>query len=134
MTNVPRGWSLSWGIKASFLLYVGRQLGSEASVGGGAGYTSGHEFTFPESTESPVDLGAERGVLKFEGDVRLRAHGGLLDVWMADPWVELDAPVSTLSLASGRSPDRARRTVIAALERHPETVVTTPWCSRSKRS
>lgn len=122
MTPVPQGCALSWGIKASFLQYVGRQLGSEASVGGGAGYTSSHEFTFPESTESTLDLGAERGVLKFDGDVRLRAHGGLLDLWIADPWVELDGPISTLSLAFGRSPDRGRRTVIASLERHPEPV------------
>ena len=107
-----------WGIKASFLGYVAKQHGAEVSIGGGTATTTTNEFLFPATVDMPA-IGPDG--MKFEGDVQFTAHGGMLNVVLADPWIQLDQNQTVLSvITGGYSGSTGTRTVIAELvEREP---------------
>jgi hypothetical protein len=73
---------LEWGVKASFVAYVRQAPDGSVVAGSGAGESSG-VFRFPLETCQAA------GALGFAGEVRFRAHGGALDVTLADPEVHL---------------------------------------------
>ncbi len=81
--------SLAWGVKASFVGYV-RAVGGSIVADEGA-HEEGGAFVFPASGTETSDASATaagRG-WRFEGRVTFRAHDGLLDVRIGDPWVRL---------------------------------------------
>ncbi|MDX6740925.1 HtaA domain-containing protein [Actinocorallia sp. A-T 12471] len=102
------GGGLVWGVKASFLGYVTRAEG-EITVAEGADVAEGQQaFVFPASDEKG----------KFTGQVGFDAHGGMLKVTIADPWIEIaDDGNATLSVVNPAklATDRSQRITIAAL-------------------
>ncbi|WP_158861663.1 HtaA domain-containing protein [Leifsonia sp. AG29] len=92
--------ALAWGVKHSFLVYVAAVGGNVVTDGGAE--ASAEEFRFPF-----VGEGAP-GEYRFAGRIRFRAHDGLLDVTIRDPWVR-KTPVSTQVSVS----DGSQRFVVA---------------------
>lgn len=109
-------YALLWGIKRSFLRYLAHQPSSRASVGGGAASTTDHRFLFPASGAVDSLSPTSAGILRFEGDVRLTAYGGMLDLVVAEPWIEIDAISTRLSVvAYDADRNTLVRTVVADL-------------------
>ncbi|WP_460774683.1 HtaA domain-containing protein [Microbacterium sp. GXF7504] len=82
--------TLVWGVKASLLAYV-------RGMGGGAVETTGvvkepSGFAFP---------GTDGDGHTFSGSVRLTAHGGIMDVTLADPAIVPDGEHWQLTVAHG---------------------------------
>lgn len=77
-----RDTGLAWGVKGSFVDYVERWPEASVELAPGTGRLPDGGFYFTPDPERPV------GARWFRGGVRLRAHGGLLDVSLADPRVE----------------------------------------------
>lgn len=77
-----RDTGLVWGIKDSFLAYVGRMPDTSVSLAPGSGQLPDGRFYFSPDPDAPA------GGFWFRGGFRLRAHGGLLDLSLADPRVE----------------------------------------------
>lgn len=85
-TGAWRG-ELRWAVKASFLDYV-RANGGSIDLEGGASEADG-EFVFPRGVDGlQIDGDRPRGSAKFVGGVRFTAHGGMLDVVIAEPRIE----------------------------------------------
>lgn len=97
---------LVWGIRGSLLRYVDSSGGS-VSLAPPAAWSDGL-FRFPSRPGEPGDA------LKFVGEVLIRAHGGLLDVQIADPALELVDGIGILSVAVL---DRSRRYRLASVVR-----------------
>ena len=106
---------LSWGLKTSFLTYVGRVPQSEVLVLGGADFDpTRHEFVFPA-----VDVagGPEDARLRFAGELQIVAHAGLLRLALSDPMVVVDGAQATL-VCTDRS-NGAERAEVCAIGRAP---------------
>jgi Htaa len=88
---------LRWGIKASFISYVVGMPDGSMSVTDGAVADSGG-FLFPVRDASAFDSRTGSGILRFGGDVRLRAHGGMLQVRISDPELVVDEEGQRLSI------------------------------------
>jgi len=88
------GGSLSWGVKKSFRDYVLGAFGDMTVLE--PAILQGEIVTFPASSSTSSD-----GVLRFHGAVRFRAHHGMLDVSIRDPWIETVSGEPQLSVAHG---------------------------------
>ena len=100
--------SLSWAIKASFLAYVRRSAGTIALVAPARPGDNGFVF--------PLVRPASEGLLSFGGGVACTAHGGMLDVLLAEPVVCFDGDDGWLMLGDRRDPfDPALRLRVARL-------------------
>ncbi|TAP39153.1 HtaA domain-containing protein [Arthrobacter sp. S39] len=105
-----------WGIKASFMRYLAMQHGTQASIGGGAAATAKNEFLFPAAPGVGFLPAAGPGGMRFEGDVHFIAHGGLLNVVLADPWIQRVGDQILLSFITGEySGSSVTPTVLAEL-------------------
>ena len=100
---------LAWAIKTSFLRYV-ESAGGSISLAPPAVWVSGR-FVFPRNERSDGQGGVR---LTFDGEVAIRAYGGLLDVQIADLTVLLDGD---RGLVSAATLDRSRRYDLAHLTR-----------------
>lgn len=88
---------LRWGIKASFVSYVvGMPDGAMSVTHGAVADPAG--FLFPVVDASAFDSRTGSGILRFGGDVRLRGHGGMLQVRIADPELVVDEEGPRLSI------------------------------------
>jgi hypothetical protein len=103
--------ALQWGIKTSLVSYVGSQSDGTVEVSDGAQRTPDGAFRFP-FLEQDTDT---HPVLRYTGAVRLRAHGGMLDIAVSDPWIEL-SPVPAISMLAAWTGDPAERVAIAHLD------------------
>jgi hypothetical protein len=102
LTAAAEPGHLAWGVRRSFVDYVQR-VGGTVSFGAAAFWRDG-AFRFP----------AQRGHSdRFTGEVLFVAHGGLLSVEIADPWLEEDRGVLVLTVSDFA---RAHRLAIAELE------------------
>lgn len=103
---------LAWGVKQSFRSYVEGSGGIIVAEEGATRAADG-TFLFEATAESDINLeqGELRGTGRFRGRVSFRAHGGLLSVTLADPWVEPAGDDWVLSIAETAT----RRTAIARL-------------------
>jgi hypothetical protein len=89
---------LAWGVKGSFLTYLKHLPDREIYVGEGAS-VSGDRFHFPAGSEGgEYDVGQDKGLLKFAGDVRFSGHFGMLYVVFHDPWLEIKGRQGTLTV------------------------------------
>lgn len=79
-----RTGALRWGVRASFLDYLRTLDDGEATAGGDAAF-DGDEFEFPLVDAAGFDPATGRGILTFSGSARFRGHGGMLDLFLADP-------------------------------------------------
>ena len=112
-------FALLWGVRATFVRYVARQPGASASVGGGAASTSDNRFVFPSfSADASADSTAAT-TMEFAGSVQFTAHGGILDLLLADPWLEENRRTLRLSFATRGANGQLSRTAVAELIEKP---------------
>ena len=113
----PRAVSaLQWGVKQSFRGYVA-MMGGVTEVDGGVEIAADGGFTFAVAPDSDLSLdaaGTLTGQGRFLGSVRFEAHGGMLEVFLADPTLEISATDAMMVVAD--SLDRTRRIAIARLD------------------
>lgn len=88
---------MRWGVKASFVAYVAGVSDGVMSVTDGALDTP-EGFIFPVADSSKFDSRSGMGELRFRGDVRLRAHGGMLAVRFADPCLSVSRKKAILTV------------------------------------
>lgn len=82
------GATLDWGFKESFRSYIdGSIANGEWTTADGAGYDT-PVFTFADGTGTFTPLSGD-GDIAFGGSVHFTGHGGVLDVTIANPRVEL---------------------------------------------
>ncbi|HWF00740.1 MAG TPA: HtaA domain-containing protein [Caulobacteraceae bacterium] len=111
---------LTWGLKESFRGYV-EAAGGAIETGEGASRDGAGAFIFPDAAEAASgeglslgDGGGPQGVARFVGQVRFQAHGGMLDVFLADPLIEITADAAVLRVAD--TPARDRQVHLANLD------------------
>jgi Htaa len=122
------GHALTWAVKASFLAYMNRMRGRITLVR--PAYPAAAGFAFPhvpaayragDGGETP-DAGERAfGVreLAFAGGVAFSAHGGMLDVTLAEPVLVFDDEGTLLTVADMTLPGGGARAVIATLAGWP---------------
>lgn len=106
--------TLSWGVKQSFRGYM-EAAGGTVAVDGGAERAPDGTFLFPQGPQSTLARGADgrlTGAGRFAGQVSFNAHGGMLNVVLAEPGVEATDAGLVLTVADGP----ARRVVFAKLD------------------
>jgi hypothetical protein len=89
---------LTWGIKLSFLQYIGRMPDGQGMVWRGAHPTETGEMVFEPDLEGSPRLGGAVHSLPFRGDVRFAGHHGMLYVRIADPLVVIEGGGGELSI------------------------------------
>jgi hypothetical protein len=80
---------MMWGIKSSFVDYIAGMPDGAMSVTDGAVAADGG-FLFPVIDHEDFDRSTGLGLLRFGGDVRFRAHNGVLSVRIAHPELVAD--------------------------------------------
>ncbi len=93
--------ALRWGVRASFLDYLRGLDDGEVTASDGAVF-DGTECEFPLADATGARRG--RGILAFGGSARFRGHGGLLDLVLEAPQLDLDAGVLTVASDGHRVP------------------------------
>jgi len=94
--------TLVWGIKASLLAYARGMGGGDVQHEGAVKEPSGYAFP-----------GTDGEGHTFSGSVRITAHGGIMDVTLADPAVVPDGDRWLLTVAG---PAGADRLAVASIE------------------
>jgi hypothetical protein len=110
MTDASSRATLTWGVKQSFRNYV-ESAGGAIETGNGAGRADDGAFTFAAAPDNALSLGADgkpTGQGRFSGEVRMNAHGGMLKVNLADPWLEIGPEGTALTVIDNglRNPRR----------------------------
>jgi hypothetical protein len=106
--------TLSWGVKQSFRSYIDA-AGGTVDLAAGAERAPDGAFLFPEGPESTLARGPDgrlTGQGRFEGQVSFKAHGGMLNVVLTDPWVEATEGGLVLTVAASAT----RRVTFAKLD------------------
>lgn len=104
---------LSWGIKRSFIDYIGSLPDGSVSAAGGAAALESGLFCFTADV-SDYDAALGTGVLRFLGDVRLSGHHGMLLVRLLDPWITFSGGSGVLSISTGDGQDRTALAFVRA--------------------
>ena len=108
---------LSWGIKQSFNQYVDATRDGQRGAGAGATEMPDGTFFFELADATEFDPATGLGIIKYQGDVRYKAHGGVLFVMIVDPWLEFGRNGAELSVVNTEHwPQRDNRMVLATLE------------------
>lgn len=88
--------ALAWSVKASFRDYVSGVADGIEERSAGVDLDERGRYIFPS-------LGGDGETLKFGGWVRISAYRGILDVRVADPWIESDGVRRRVSIAHPRA-------------------------------
>ena len=126
--------TLTWGVKQSFRSYV-EGAGGAIEVGGGTTRTDDGGFRFAAAPGDGLKIGADgkpEGVGHFVGDVQFQAHGGMLQVFIADPTVEIGSDGAAITVAD--SPERDSRVELALLDLAAATQEGGDWVIPAKLS
>jgi hypothetical protein len=112
---------LQWGIRESFRDYIRGVEDGAQSVSGAATQDEAGVVSFP-AVEGDYTEGSV--VARFTGAVSFRAHGGVLGLTIADPWVEARGVITIAGPRESRVPlaefDPAESvTTAATVEVHP---------------
>jgi hypothetical protein len=110
-------YGLAWAIKRTFVSYVGATPDGRIWLGPGVRLNHDGEFLFPldERTPGPGDT------VSFRGEVGFTAHGGFLNVLIADPWFDADG---TLSVRTSPETGPGRRPRVPLCELRPDSAAT----------
>lgn len=111
---------LAWGIKPSFLSYL-EGLDDFVTVTDDGVYRdeSSGAFIFPFASYAELPGGGVR--FEFKGDLRLKAHGGMLLVILMNPWLTMTDEGAELSVVDLMAwPDTSRRETIGVPAGKPE--------------
>ena len=120
--------ALVWPVKESFLAYVNRTGGRITIVAPAYPGTDGFAFPHvpaagrPGSSRMASGTGERAlhsGELAFTGGVAFRAHGGVLDVTLAEPVLVFDDQSALLTVVGTVRPGGGTRAVIAVLADEP---------------
>ncbi|MDR6436779.1 hypothetical protein J2790_001900 [Paenarthrobacter nicotinovorans] len=122
MTDARPDVGLVWGVKTSFLNYLGHTGDATTTVTGSAAPTASGKFYFAPAVAPPVDTTEETVTLRFLGGVQFHAHFGMLRVEIQDPWVTFSAEGSRLSIALHEPAKEAVRIPLLSLEPTVPTV------------
>ena len=90
---------LGWPIKASFARYVASLPDGRGALDGAIMASPIHGLIFALADASGYDMATHNGVLKFGGRIGFRGHFGMLNVDVAEPWLEIDTGGGILSIA-----------------------------------
>src|SRR5690554_4562797 len=90
---------LTWGVKESFVRYLG-SMGGNVRVAEGAASVDGLLF-FPLVDQSDFELASARGTIRFGGRAHFSGHFGALDLTLAEPWLESDERGAVISADTG---------------------------------
>lgn len=104
--SVPLG--LRWGIKRSFVEYIGRMADGAGSVGNGAVSVGEQEVLFAPGSvrrEHGAD-GAAQETWAFRGEVRFSGHFGMLSVRLAAPVLTVRGGAAELTVDGASGDDR----------------------------
>jgi hypothetical protein len=126
--------TLAWGVKQSFRAYV-EGAGGSIEVGAGAARTGDGGFRFAAAPGDGLRLGADgkpEGVGHFAGEVRFEAHGGMLQVFIADPAVAIGPDGAAITVAD--SAERDSRLELALLDLAAATRDGPDWLIPAKLS
>ncbi|GAA1242316.1 hypothetical protein GCM10009676_29570 [Prauserella halophila] len=116
---------LTWGLKRSFVAYVSRLRDGGCGAKDGGSVVDGSFFHFEPAVGEGAAGASGTGsaahaagdVLRFQGDVRLVGHAGLLFVMLKDPWVEFTPDGAVLTVVDVEHwPDTSVRMPLATLE------------------
>lgn len=88
---------LSWTVKESLLNYVVDRADGVVDVEAPAKQSVDGSFWFPAAGGGDAAEG-EGAATKFAGGVRLRGHGGMLDLPLRNPWIERTAAGFVLTI------------------------------------
>ena len=100
MTNPDQDARLSWRVRDSLLVYV-LGVGGSIEVAESARADDGlYTFAFDERH-------SDAGIAAYRGSVHLRAHEGLMDVLIVDPWIHLNPQGMQLSIGSSDPESRS---------------------------
>ncbi len=92
--NVSGGYA-DWGVRESFRAYIEGPGGGAITTGDGATRNEDGSFRFPV-LGGELDPESGFGEVQLDGTVHFTAHGGVLDITVADPRLEITATGSTL--------------------------------------
>lgn len=107
---------MSWGVKRTFTRYVSTMPDGRYGAGGGATEVVDGTFFFELEDATGYDPVRQEGFAKYRGDIRYKAHGGVLFVMLVDPWLELRDGVGELSVVDAEHwPGREQRLALATL-------------------
>lgn len=114
-------YGLRWGIKDSFVAYIGRMPDGKVSVGAGAYHTETGAFAYsPVQSARRTDLdGVEARIWEFAGDVRFGGHFGMLFVRIASPTIAVRGGVGELTVADPYAREEEKRQVLATVRLEP---------------
>lgn len=114
-----RAESLGWGVKASFRSYV-EMGGGEITPADETRREADGSFVFAPAGDATLSLDAEdrpAGEARFAGAVKFFAHGGMLNITIMDPALEIAGGKAVLTVVDTyHLPDRSRRLEIANLD------------------
>ncbi|HZZ87505.1 MAG TPA: HtaA domain-containing protein [Caulobacteraceae bacterium] len=107
--------TLIWGVKQSFRSYV-EAAGGAIELGAGAARDADGAFAFAAAGGDLVIEadGKPAGAGRFTGEVRFEAHGGMLSVLLADPWLEIGPAAASITVAESAA--RSSRVELAVLD------------------
>ena len=114
--NQPSVVTLAWGVKQSFRAYV-EAAGGAIDTGAGATRAADGGFVFAAAPGGSLGVGADgkpHGRGDFVGEVRFEAHGGVLNVFLADPAVEISETGGAITVADNE--ERNLRVELAVLD------------------
>jgi hypothetical protein len=120
-SSTARPAALIWGVKESFRAYVTASGGTVDVTEPAQLDPAGFRFPLAESSVGDV-FWAEgklpaRGELRYTGEVRFQAHGGMLVVVIIDPSVVFEPGEATLTVVdTDYLPDRSKRLKMALLD------------------
>lgn len=113
--------TLEWGIKQSLVRYVAGMADGALAAGGPATAVGGG-FQFPAAARPQAD-----GTLRFAGSVTLTAHGGMLRLVVAEPWlVPVGEPSDAWSLTIADQYEPGARIAFATID---QLILGEAWAS-----
>ena len=129
LASAPGLW---WGLKRSFLSYLAGMPETKLSVSGGAAVSSegllfwppveGSGANAPSGPETAASPLMHPGFAEyFRGEIRFRAHRGMLYVRLGEPIVCRDGVRGTMSFLATQADGTQARVALAEFDAHPLT-------------
>ena len=99
MSEATEPIGLSWTLRTSFLQYIASMPDGRGVLARGAVETAGHGITFPPAS-AHFDRTSGDGTIRFGGEVTFSGHFGMLNMRIADPWIDTADGSGTLFVAA----------------------------------
>jgi hypothetical protein len=116
--------ALNWSVKQSFLAYVNRSRGRITLVEPAYPGAGGFAFPYAQAMQRAPSRGSATDAdecavqvseIAFTGGVAFSAHGGALDITLAEPIIVIDDQGALLTVIGSARPGAGTRAVIAEL-------------------